>query len=53
MHLCYEPRGAGVNLDPDKIHLLAEPDRVGGVAGQTVDALQQDKIESAALSIVH
>ena len=37
MHFGNEPRGAGVDLDAPEFHFLAQPDRIGGIAGEAVD----------------
>jgi len=52
VHFDHEARGAGVDLNADKFHLLAQADRVGGIAGKAIDVFNQDYIEVASLGIL-
>jgi hypothetical protein len=52
VHFGHEARGAGVDLDAVEFYLLAQPDRVGGIAGEAVDMFDQDDIEGPALGVL-
>jgi hypothetical protein len=52
VHFGHQARGASVNLNADKLHLFTQPDRVGRIAREAIDVLDQDDVEVASLGIL-